>query len=384
MQNTNAALYIEPSSHHFLGDKLFIVDDGRLNGDRINAPFAHLRDFLQSKNIRVRTADYLPEKPDGNKNIYVSMGRHDGYQKHLGRADVSLSAYFAMECPIVDPALFRALPNVGRHFKRLMSWSDGEALEPFVGEVLPFYSFRWPQSFDGVHEAEWSRRNRKFLVMINGNKLPALYRNELYTERLRALEFFGRTGDIDLYGIGWGEPSHRLGKSVLPYTVRRMEKYFVKQWQKLRPDPLLASARKVYRGTAGSKAETLSGYTFAICFENMILKGWITEKIFDCFFAGTIPVYWGAPEITDYVPENCFIDKRKFPTYNELLSYMKSLGENEVNAYRENARAFVASARFDAFRKQAFTDLFKTIVEEDARIDLSKTKLEPAASEISV
>jgi hypothetical protein len=367
---SRAALYIEPSSHHFYGDKLFVVDDGRLNGDRINAPFAHIRDYLTERGVTVRTADFMPDRPNGVKNIYVSMGMTGNYQKFAQRPDVVLSAYFAMECPIVDPVLFRTLPEVGKSFKRLMSWSDGQSLEPFVGSILPFQSFRWPQSFDDVHKSEWDRKDRKLLVMINANKLPALYWRELYTERLKALEFFSRTNEIDLYGIGWSEPSHRLGKTALPYTVRRINKYLLKQWQRVFPDKLLTAARSVYRGATSSKAETLSKYKFALCYENMILRGWITEKIFDCFFAGTIPVYWGAPEITDHIPENCFIDKRKFETYDELRDFLRSLSEEEITAYRENARDYVTSKKFDPFRKQEFTDLFKSFVEEDGGISL--------------
>src|SRR5258705_142998 len=249
-QQSKIALYIDPSSHHFLADKLFIVDDGRLNGDRINAPFAHLRDFFTARGVEVHTADFLPEQPNGTKNIYVSMGMLKNYQ-HLGqRKDVVLSAFFAMECPIVDPDLFLALNQAQHHFRRVMSWSDSESLERFVGAHLRCHSFRWPQSFDAVHEAEWQRTDRKFLVMINANKLPCLYWKELYTERLRAIEFFSRTGEIDLYGIGWNEPAHHLGKSIMPWTLRRVQKYFVKQWQKVRPDPLLTAARSVYRGVA--------------------------------------------------------------------------------------------------------------------------------------
>jgi alpha(1,3/1,4) fucosyltransferase len=364
------SLYIEPSSHHFLNDRLFVIDDGRLNGDRINAPFSALRDFLTSKGVSVHTADFLPDQVDGRKNLYVSMGMLKNYRRLARREDVILSACFAMECPIVDPKLFRALPEAGQNFNRLLSWSDGESLVPFTGEELPFQSFRWPQSFDCVHECVWNRKSRGFMVMINANKLPAIFWRELYTERLRALDFFSQTNDIDLYGIGWDEPSHHLGTPWLPYTVRRMQKSIVKQWQKFRPDPALGGARKAYRGIAQSKAETLSRYNFALCYENMILKGWITEKIFDCFFAGTIPVYWGAPEICDYVPEDCFIDKRKFNSYEELRKFLKSLNEKDINAYRENAREFISSERFDPFRKQAFTEIFKTIVEEDCGIKL--------------
>lgn len=39
-------------------------------------------------------------------------------------------------------------------------------------------------------------------------------------------------------------------------------------------------------------------------------KGYITEKIFDCFFPGVIPIYWGAENVTDYIPQDTFIDRR--------------------------------------------------------------------------
>ena len=48
--------------------------------------------------------------------------------------------------------------------------------------------------------------------MINMNKLPRLTKYELFTERMRAVEFFSRTNDIDLYGIGWDKASLRMGR----------------------------------------------------------------------------------------------------------------------------------------------------------------------------
>ena len=98
---------------------------------------------------------------------------------------------------------------------------------------------------------------------------------------------------IDLYGVGWNVPSYKLGETRVPATIRHLQRKLLHQWQRLRPDPFLVAARRVYRGIATSKAEVLGKYTFALCFENQILKGWITEKIFDCFFAGTIPILRG-------------------------------------------------------------------------------------------
>jgi hypothetical protein len=123
--------------------------------------------------------------------------------------------------------------------------------------------------------------------------------------------------------------------------------------------------KKVYRGAVASKYETLSGYTFALCYENMILDGWVNEKIFDAFLAGTIPIYLGAPDITDYVPEECFIDKRKFSSYGDLGDFLRSLSPADVQTYKDNAREYLRSPRYSPFTKDAFADLFVRAVEED-------------------
>lgn len=370
--NQRIALYIDPPTHHFLGDRLFVLDDGRPNGDHMNGPYVYLRERLASQGIAVHTADRLRETLTSDaqqQNVYVSMGYLDNYEHLAKRPDTVVSAFFAMECPIVEPSLYRALHDVQRRFKRIYSWSDSASLEPFVGERLKLESMCWPQAFDRVHDV-WGRPRKKFLVMINSNKLPRLYVRELYTERLKAVEYFSRTNEIELYGPGWDGPSSRVGKTWVPATVRRIQREIVRRWHHIHPDPLLEAARRVYRGRASTKRDVLSQYTFALCFENMILNGWITEKIFDCFFAGTVPVYWGPPNVTDYIPVECFIDMRRFADYQELHAFLKSLDENTIRRYKEHARDFLSSPQFKPFSKEAFVDIFRRIIREDAGVAL--------------
>lgn len=368
MNGAAVALYIDPPSQHFLNDRLFDVFDNRPNGDRMNVPYARVREFFAAKGIPVHTADHLPRATSSGKNVYVSMGTLDNYRRVAQRPDTVLSAFFAMECPIVEPTLYRGLGEAEQYFKRIFSWSDAASLERFVGKRPQCHSFCWPQSFDDVHEEIWRRTDRKFLVMINGNKLPDLSWQELYTERLRALEYFSRWDEIDLYGVGWDGPPFRMGKSRLPGSVRRLQRYVVQQWQRVRPGPQAEMIRRVYHGLAASKAETLGNYTFAVCFENMVLKGWITEKIFDCFFAGTIPIYWGSPDIEERVPPECFIDMRRFRDYDDLRQYLKSLSAADVRQCKDNARAFLRSPAYRPFSAQSFVDVFARIVAEDTGI----------------
>src|SRR5262249_61143628 len=103
------------------------------------------------------------------------------------------------------------------------------------------------------------------------------------------------------------------------------------------------------RGAAKSKSETMSQYRFALCFENSTLRGWMTEKLFDCFFVGTVPVYWGAPDVLDWVPQECFIDMRNFKDFAELRAFLHALKPADEQGYREAARDYLASDRFDPF-----------------------------------
>lgn len=375
-QQTRIAVYFDPPSHHFLGDRLFNPNFAAHGGDQLLAPYIHVKGVFEARGIPVRTADYLPSAPDGVRNLYFSFGILSNYERLAKRKDVILSGFFAMECPTVDPKMYRELNHAQHVFKRIFSWSDSRSLEPFVGGTLRCLPLRWPQSFESVHEEIWRRTERDFLVMMNGNKLPR-YRShcrELYSERLRAIEYFSETEEIDLYGIGWDEPTSKVGpafvpgtfeKVRMPGTAQRINRKLLAYWQRVVPEPRLVAARKVYRGFSKSKPETLGKYKFALCFENSILKGWITEKIFDCFFAGTVPVYWGPTDVTDYIPENTFIDKRKYPTYPELRAYLKSLTEKDIQRYKENARDFLTSEKFKPFSKESFARIFTNAVEED-------------------
>jgi hypothetical protein len=366
--STTPALYLDPPSHHFLNDRLFDAETNPYTGENILAPYIALRDHFVSRGVSVHTADRLLADPDAPSGIYVSFGRTEDIKRLVRRKDVVLSAFFALECPIVEPRLYESLPELAPHFRRILSWSDAPSLERFTGTPIVVEHFSWPQSFDRVHDGLWDNRDRKFLVMINSNKLPRLYWQELYTQRLAAVAFFHQFGEIDLYGPNWGRMPNRVGRTWVPTTAFRIQQQLWKVKQRIRPNPLYRAAAQAHRGRTRSKARTLGSYRFAICFENMVLKGWMTEKIFDCFYAGTVPVYWGAPDVLDWVPADCFIDMRQFSGFAELRDHLHSLTTADVDNYREAARAYVASPRFDPFRKGAFVDLFRRIFHEDTGI----------------
>lgn len=158
----------------------------------------------------------------------------------------------------------------------------------------------------------------KYLMMVNSNVRPHSLSGELYGERLRAIKFFSQFSDFDLYGFYWDLPVRHL---LYPHYG----KYVNRSW----------------RGRISDKLKTVSEYKFSLCFENSIYPGWVSEKIFDCFAAGSIPIYFGAPDIESIVPAECFIDFRKFVNYNELNKFLRSRKERDMEAYRAAISRFL-------------------------------------------
>jgi len=192
---------------------------------------------------------------------------------------------------------------------------------------------------------------KKFSTLIAGNK-RVNDKGELYTERLRAISYMEKKhfADFDLYGIGWD-----LKVFSGPKIVRALNRFsFLKK--------VFADKHPSYKGRLNKKLETLSNYKFCFCYENSkSIPGYISEKIWDCFFAGCVPIYYGAPNVTDYIPENTFIDFRKFKSYDELYGYIKNMTQEEYNLYIGNIVSFLKSGKAYQFSADCFSD---TIISE--------------------
>lgn len=146
---------------------------------------------------------------------------------------------------------------------------------------------------------------------------PILSAPDYYSVRKRLVAQLARLREIDLYGTGWeGElPVVRSGalKGPLAYS---------------------------------SKLATMASYQFCICFENCGFRGYITEKIYDCIVAGVIPVYLGAPDISERIPAGCFIDYRQFGSAGLMLSFLQQMKAEQQEECLAAGASFLASEEF--------------------------------------
>ena len=98
-------------------------------------------------------------------------------------------------------------------------------------------------------------------------------------------------------------------------------------------------------GSVATRAERLAvsaRHKFTLAFENSIAVDYVSDKLFDVWIAGSVPVYLGAPNVADFAPsDHCFIDVADFAGPAELAGYLNHLDahDDEYEAYLEWKRS---------------------------------------------
>ena len=157
-------------------------------------------------------------------------------------------------------------------------------------------------------------------------------KNDLYSERIKTIRWFEHNApnDFALYGRKWnmsGRLPTRVGGLIHSLEKKLPFKYY--------PFPS-------WKGEILNKQDVLKRSRFSIVYENIKgLKGYISEKIFDAFVAGNVPVYWGAEDINNYIPKECFIDRRNFINHEELYKFLRNMPEKQYLNYQRCIKDFI-------------------------------------------
>ena len=193
------------------------------------------------------------------------------------------------------------------------------------------------------------KKRDQFAVLFGSNRsIRGWYpKNNLYSERVKTIRWFERNApdDFALYGRKW-DMSGRL-PTRFGALVHSIEKKI----------PFDYCPFASWKGVILNKQEVLMNSRFSIVYENIKgLNGYITEKIFDAFTAGNIPIYWGAEDIDDYIPKKCFIDRRNFSNHEELYKFLKNMSEEEYLNYQKSIKNFIENESED-FTCKKFADI---------------------------
>ena len=105
-----------------------------------------------------------------------------------------------------------------------------------------------------------------------------------------------------------------------------------------------------------SKIDFQRSCKFSLCFESTSNLGFCTEKLTDAFYAETIPVYYGDPEVGKIFNTKAFINCHDYKDFDEVIEKIKEL-DNDDDAYLAmmnepifNDRHFVGK-KFEEYEK---------------------------------
>lgn len=82
------------------------------------------------------------------------------------------------------------------------------------------------------------------------------------------------------------------------------------------------------------KNDVLRHYLFYLAFENQNEDDYITEKLWGPLQAGTVPIYYGAPNVKEHVPNHSIIQVDDFESITKLAEYLQEVA-NSKTLYQE-------------------------------------------------
>lgn len=337
-------------------DDLFNPSSPR-NRDDCLEPFRVLKALAQQKNIQLHTLDVLQQQgiqPDFNLYLeslpVISIA---GCKNYLIRFETELTV------PINgDPDYLNQFNGIYTWDQELLSNDSQNGLAQQT-KAIPKFAMRYPNvlpsgfQVNAIVNPGFANRQTLCVLIASNRHANVIDQRELYSERVKAIRWFERNApkDFALYGNGWKVPQKRLGTlGKLQYRLEKIIPFIT-------GNPVFKS----YQGVAQTKFEIYAKSKFSICFENARdIPGYVTEKIFDCLFAGCVPIYWGEPAIENMVPKDCFIDFREFISdpdpYRALYSYISGMSEARFKQYQQAGHDFLTSSRFAPFTSQAFAE----------------------------
>lgn len=338
-----ASLYVEGQKRN----SIFDVESQR-NPDNWHYPYWCLRKRFEDEGVVLNTVD-MDDSADSIFELHMDVQRH---------INTKVPCYLMLyESPQIRP-LNECESRLAK-YRLIFTWRED------LVDDKRYIKFNLPNKIIVNGSRGWQGRDKLCCLIAANKSVPEFSQLLLYSERVKTIRWFEQYApqDFDLFGIGWDYPAARHG--LLGRVISKFYRHIP-----TRPGKVYFPS---YRGKVASKLETFQKYRFSICYENVRdLPGYITEKIFDSFFAGCVPVYWGASNIAAYIPEDCFIDRCRFASHEDLYEFMVSMTEPDYSAYQERIATFLISDRAKSFSAEFFADAIVSTVVSDLKLAACK------------
>lgn len=201
------------------------------------------------------------------QDLQVIQEELNSNAKWLIQKGADPSLLFCFESPIFASKFYDELPAIKHKFKRQMLFGHWEGTDKVYFPSYDQNDIQTPLEWGQRHEIVAVLSSKHYSSIAPQNMQSPSFKyaidHQLHDARYRALGELHNQHVLKVYGRGW-------------------------------PDG--------FADPVDDKIEAMKLYKYALCMENGSYPGYITEKVIDCFVAGVVPIYAGAPDWEDYLP----------------------------------------------------------------------------------
>lgn len=330
--------------YQYVQNKIFFNENDK-SGAKNNLKFIYLKKFLKEKNIFFDTLDTINDLDKIDFLIFVDYPLKYSSRKSLHAFQSKIPKILVTdENKFIRPPVWEK-KNLDQ-FNFVMSIDDDfvdniKFFEYSVADHVKDFNLNFK-----IQDVDFDKK--KLISWITWNK--ASFSKQInFSLRKKIINWYenNHPSEFDLYGPNWDELSFPYS-SIFEYLNNHRFAYIRK---------LLGKKYKIWKGRVDNKIEINKDYKFCFAFENTSsLNGYITEKIFDVFYAGSVPVYFGAKNIEEHIPKNCYIDFRDFANFGDMHNFLKSFKKNNYLAMQTNIKNFLFSEKSYKFTAKFFCE----------------------------
>lgn len=109
---------------------------------------------------------------------------------------------------------------------------------------------------------------------------------------------------------------------------------FINELEKYKSIDMGGKYKNNVGGPVKNKKQFLTSYKFSISIENSEGDGYLTEKIVDSFYSGTIPIFYGDYMLDEYINPKTYILIKGEKDIKEKIEYIKKI-DNDDKIYKD-------------------------------------------------
>jgi glycosyltransferase involved in cell wall biosynthesis len=299
----------------------------------------HLDPNWTDKCIGTNELDYESRRylyEDGNKTMLYELSKTykllNGYKNAIPNGATCLFTVMDLRLFPIEVLKRKDIKKIAYLLEGPNSWHGHNYSYEILNEVFDNIITYWEDMLDkpkveyfpfisridtnNKYHLEIINKNRKYdksigLILANRPNNENYKINGIQLQRLDYLRktFVAAFDNITVHGQNWDELNDHKYITIENIKNRMIDTMDINQFYKR--------------------------FNFALIVENNNAKNYVSEKIYDAWIAGCIPIYYGNNNKIN-LPKNCHIDIKDYESIDKVKEYIDKLSKSDIDKYYEN------------------------------------------------